>query len=156
MPQLPENLIHLLHEYPVLAMQPVQWGELDLAYHVNNTVHARWSETGRIAYYLEFEPETFTQSTPAQGPILAKLKIKYIAPVFFPDRIWIGTRVVDIEEDRFSMETLLVSEQRVQVCALARATMVNYDYQQLAKCPMPADFAERVQRFEKAQLAQRQ
>ncbi len=153
MPAIPSALTKYLAPYPVVTMQPVQWGELDIAHHVNNTVHARWAETGRIAYYQEFDPETFGKGTPDSGPILAKLQIRYFAPVFFPDNIWIGTKVIDLQEERFAMETILVSENRIQTCAKARAEMVNYDFRSLRKAAMPTDFAERVQAFESARLS---
>lgn len=152
---VPPALQSVFREYPVVVHQPVQWGELDIAYHVNNTVHARWSETGRVAYFLEFAPEAFTQLEPTEGPILAKLSLKYIAPIFFPDTIWIGTRVTDLLEDRYTMESLLVSEKSSRACALIKAVLVNYDYRALKKIPLPENFAADVQAFEAQVLAQR-
>jgi len=152
---LPTDLFPLFHDYPVVVPQPVQWGELDLAHHVNNTVHARWSETGRVAYYLEYQPSAFTHELAKEGPILAKLKLKYIAPIFFPDTIWIGTRVVDIEADRYTMETLLVSQNSARPCALIEAVLVNYDYRALKKIDLPANFADSIATFERRALAAR-
>jgi acyl-CoA thioester hydrolase len=151
----PPALAPAFRDYPVVVHQPVQWGELDIAYHVNNTVHARWSETGRVAYFLEYQPEAFTSHELTEGPILAKLQLKYIAPIFFPDTIWIGTRIIDLLEDRYTMESLLVSEKNQRPCALIKAVLVNYDYRTQRKIDLPENFVEEVQAFEARLLAER-
>ncbi len=151
----PESLSLVFRDYPVVVHQPVQWGELDIAYHVNNTVHARWSETGRVAYFLEYQPDAFTRHELTEGPILAKLQLKYIAPIFFPDTIWIGTRVIDLLDDRYTMESLLVSEKNERPCALIKAMLVNYDYRALRKIDLPDRFAADIQAFEARMLHHR-
>ncbi len=41
-----------LSEFQVVTELPVQWGDQDAFQHVNNTVHLRWYESGRIDYLM--------------------------------------------------------------------------------------------------------
>ena len=41
----------LLAEFPVVIVQPVQWGEQDPLGHVNHVTYLRWYESARIAYF---------------------------------------------------------------------------------------------------------
>ena len=55
---------HGLARYPVVITFPVAWGEMDAFQHVNNTVYARWAESGRMAY---FDRLKLTERKDAEG-----------------------------------------------------------------------------------------
>ncbi|WNJ21362.1 thioesterase family protein [Pontibacter sp. G13] len=137
-----------LEEFPHQIHVAVQWGDMDAARHVNNTVYALWAETARVGYLQEFDPGAMADQNRTTGPVLGSLTCKYMFPVTFPDMIWIGTRLVEIKEDRFTMECFMFSESYQRAAAFLKATCVNFDFSTNSKAPLPDDFAERVHTFE--------
>src|SRR5436309_10393935 len=99
----------LVKGYPVVVRQAVVWGEMDAYQHVNNTVYFRYFENARLEYFrrmgwFEFEEET------GIGPILASTQARFRKPLAYPDTIAIAARAVDVGEDRFTLEHIIVSE----------------------------------------------
>ena len=45
-----------LHGFPVRVNIDVQWGEMDLAGHVNNVIYLKWFEHARVAYLDRLAP----------------------------------------------------------------------------------------------------
>ena len=118
---------------------PLIWGDMDAFGHLNNVMYFRYFESARIAY---FENRGFTMSgKPGSiGPILADTQCRFRVPLVFPDRLHIGTRIVDLGKDRFTMEYTMVSENAETVAAVNRATIVSFDYDRGKKAPLPDDW----------------
>ncbi|MEL6630073.1 MAG: thioesterase family protein [Bacteroidota bacterium] len=132
----------LLQDYPVLAFRQVNWGDMDAARHVNNTVYLRWAEVGRSAF-LDQAVSSWNESRPPHiGPVLAKLKCKYIYPIRYPDTVWIGTRVIERMPDRVVFENLVVSSTHQRVAAKIQAQMVMFDFKENKKAPITDAFWE--------------
>ncbi len=98
------------HQLPIT----VQWGEMDVFAHVNNAAYVRWGESARISY---FEAINFSDSG-KYLPILGFQSLKYISPVAYPDRVSIGTRVDDIQSDRFVLLSHFFSEAQDRLVAI--------------------------------------
>ncbi|MEL6134158.1 MAG: thioesterase family protein [Bacteroidota bacterium] len=132
----------LLQEYPVHTFRQVNWGDMDAARHVNNTVYLRWAEVGRSAYLDEAIASWNETRSPHVGPVLAKLNCKYIFPIRYPDTVWIGTRPTERMEDRIVFENLVVSEQHHRVAAKIQAQMVMFHFEENKKAPITDSFWE--------------
>ena len=124
-----------LAAYPVRATIMVQWGDQDAFQHVNNVVYFRWFETARMKL---FERIGF-DGKDAVGPILASTSCRYKAPIHYPDELVIGTRVVDVGGDRFTMEMAIFSPRTGGIAATGEALIVAFDYSAQKKAPLPAD-----------------
>ena len=137
-----------LDDYPHLQKYPVQWGEMDAARHVNNLVYLRWAESGRIAYFnaVQINP-SFEKGT--IGPILGWQDCKYIFPVTFPDVIIVGTRTLEIKADRLILESGIFSEKHNRIAAISKQSIIPYDYTELKKVPIPENWINSIQSFEK-------
>ncbi|WP_217512647.1 acyl-CoA thioesterase [Vibrio metschnikovii] len=118
---------HLLADFPVITEIPVAWGEMDALQHVNNVVYFRYFETARIDYFKQVALMEETQST-GIGPVLSETQCRYKIPVTFPDTLLIGSRVVDIQSDRFTMEYLAVSKKIGKVTTTGSATVVMFNF----------------------------
>jgi acyl-CoA thioester hydrolase len=106
----------LLKEFPSIIELPVQWGEMDAAKHVNNSVYIRWGESARIAYFDRMNLDnSFTEQI---GPILGWQDCKYIFPVTYPDTISIGVKTVEIKYDRFFVECHMFSHKHQRLVAI--------------------------------------
>lgn len=153
MPDSAANL--LLKDYPVITERAVNWRDIDAALHVNNTKYLEWAETGRLDYFEKFFARTGGEFTEGIGPVIAKIQCKYIYPLSFPDRVLIGTRLLDVGAYRYILEGLIVSVEHQRVVAKARAKMVLFDFVAQKKAPLPTGFAEDSLAFEQAAFKER-
>lgn len=125
-----------LSEFPVHIDVNVQWGDMDAAQHVNNTVYLRWVESSRIEYFKRME-QGVSPEAGAAGFILGYQDCKYIFPVTFPDTVIIGVRLVKIANDRFFLQSHVFSKKHQRLAAISNQTIVTYDYSTLQKVAIP-------------------
>lgn len=137
----------LLKQCSVIMEIPVAWGEMDSLGHVNNTVYFRYFESVRMAYFQEMNLWNYMEET-GVGPILATTKCKFRIPLTYPDMVSVGTRVSKVEEDRFTMEYVVVSHQYRKVAAEGEGVIVSYDYRDKKKSPLPDELKRRIHRLE--------
>jgi acyl-CoA thioester hydrolase len=147
MPLDTSRIEHLLKAFPVVIEITVAWGEMDALKHVNNVVYFRYFESARIAYFDKLKYWEYMQRT-GMGPILASTKCRYMAPLTFPDRVFSGTRTLELGEDRFVMQHCLVSERLQKVAAEGEAVLVSYDYREQRKAPLPEDLRKGIVELE--------
>src|SRR5690242_19475240 len=93
----------LTRAFPVIVTQAVLWGEMDSYQHVNNVAYFRYFENARLEYirqvgWFEIEKQT------GIGPILASTQARFRRALTYPDTIHIGTRLVDLQDDRLTVE----------------------------------------------------
>lgn len=136
-----------LDGFPVVVELPVVWGEMDYFRHVNNTVFLRYFESVRIAYldrigFRQIEGEVEI------GPILASTHARFRRPLTYPDTVLVGARVVEIGEDRFTMEYRLVSKSAEAVAADGGGVLVAYDYRLGRKVQLPEQVRQAIHRLE--------
>jgi acyl-CoA thioester hydrolase len=128
----------LLKEFPSIIELPVQWGEMDAAKHVNNSVYIRWGESARIAYFDRMNLDnSFTEQI---GPILGWQDCKYIFPVTYPDTISIGVKTVEIKYDRFFVECHMFSHKHQRLVAINKNSIIAYDYHNFKKVELPEEW----------------
>ncbi|MEM6264328.1 MAG: thioesterase family protein [Bacteroidota bacterium] len=143
-----ETYEQFVSSYPIITKIPVQWGEMDLAGHVNNVVYCRYAESGRVAYCDEIEFADFTEKPGVIGPIAAEVRCKYVFPVTYPDTLHIGTRVTNLQEDRFVMWNGMFSEKYQRMAAICETLIVSYDYFEKRKVPIPQAVIDHIHRLE--------
>lgn len=138
---------NLLKSFPVIITIPVAWGEMDAFQHVNNVIYFKYFESVRIAYFERMDLMAFMQET-GIGPILASTQCKYKVPLTYPDTVSVGTRILTIEEDRFVMEYIVVSQNRNIVAAEGEGVIVSFDYRKGAKALLPDEVKRRIKTIE--------
>lgn len=122
-------------DYPFWVSLPIQWGQTNLYEQIPEHLLLQWVETGRIELLENLDLMTFDGSVP--GIILSKTAMEISSPFLYPDVVQIGTRVHEIGEDRFVLETVLYSEMNERVQARNLATLVLYDYKLGQKLQIP-------------------
>lgn len=125
-----------LQGFPAIIEIPVAWGEMDSFGHVNNIIYFRYFESGRLDYFEKIGYLDLVK-TEGIGPILASTQCRFRFPLTFPDTISVGTRVSDIQEDRFLMHYRVVSHTHNKVAADGEGLIVSYDYNKNQKTPIP-------------------
>jgi len=136
-----------LERYPVIIETPIAWGQMDAFRHLNNTTYFRFFESGRIAYFERLNFMEYMEET-GFGPILASTNCRFRIPLTYPDNVSIGTRVSTIEEDRFTMEYVVVSHKHQKVAADGSGLIVCFDYKENKKVPVPAEIRTRIEQLE--------
>lgn len=136
-----------LNKYKVLAKYKVQWGHMDAARHVNNTVYLKWAESSRIAYFEAMGMDTSFQGG-GVGPILGWLDCKYIFPMSFPDTAIVGARTIEKKEDRFIMECAIYSEAHQRISAISKQSIIPYNYNALKKEALPQEWISAIAKID--------
>lgn len=145
------NLRELLSDYPVVIEFPVSWSDMDAFGHVNNKMYFRYFEDARFAYFNSAGVADMSQvsGVPAGiAPVLAETSCRFKVPLFFPDTVAIGARVVDIAEDRFTVEHAVASEKMGLVVAEGKARVVTFDFSRQEKAPLPESWLRAIQAVE--------
>ena len=133
----------LLDGYPVVVEIPVAWGDMDAFQHVNNVVYFRYFESARIVYFREIDMLEVMDRT-GIGPILASTQCRFKIPLTYPDTVSVGTKVTEIQQDRFTMEHVLASQRLQKIAATGKSVLVSFDYRENKKAPIPAQVRERI------------
>jgi len=142
-----EAVNELLKGYPVVVVFPVAWGEMDSFQHVNNVVYFRYFENARIVYSQKLGLHDMRDRT-GIGPILGSASCKYKFPLTYPDTVSIGTKIVDIQEDRFTMKYVVVSHKHGKIAAEGDGVVVMYDYRAGTKTALPDEIRKNIAAME--------
>lgn len=138
------SIAEQLADYPVVEELPVVWGEMDAFQHVNNTVYFRYFETARLALFMKIGFEEHMKKT-GEGPILASTSCRFKRPLTYPDKVSVGTRVINIEKDRFTMLYRVVSHRLEALAADGEGLIVCFNYKSSTKCGLPDPIRARIE-----------
>ncbi|MBU2907545.1 acyl-CoA thioesterase [Arenibacter algicola] len=125
---------NISNSYVALEL-PVQWGDMDAAQHVNNTVYLRWIESARIEMFQKMHEGEFDSNRIV--PILAWQDCKYIFPVTYPDQVVISLDIIELLEDRVLCEGKIYSKKHKGIVAISQSLLMAYDMKELKKYPFP-------------------
>lgn len=137
----------LLEAYPVVIETPVAWGEMDSLQHVNNIIYFRYFESARMAYFDKLNLWDFMRET-GIGPILASTSCRFRIPLEYPDTVFAGARVENVEEDRFLMKYVVASRHHQKIAAEGEGLIVAYNYREKKKSHLPEEIKRRIQNLE--------
>ena len=137
----------LLRTFPVIFSQAVLWGEMDAYQHVNNVAYFRYFENGRLEYVRRAGWFEIEQAT-GIGPILASTQARYRRPLTYPDTIHIGTRLLEMKDDRFTVEHRIVSEALDDIATEGQGLIVSFHYESGKKAPLPDSLKDQIRALE--------
>jgi len=137
----------LLAGYPVEVRQAVVWGEMDSYRHVNNVVYFRYFENARLEYFRRLDWPAFEEET-GIGPILAATQARFRRALTYPDTIAITARLGTLDEDRFTIEHGIFSEQLGGLTTEGQGTVVAFHYLRGEKVAIPEELRRRIKELE--------
>jgi acyl-CoA thioester hydrolase len=137
----------LLAEFPVVVVQPVQWGEQDALGHVNHVTYFRWYESARIAYFLKIGLMDMHRHERI-GPILASVSNDYRRQINYPDTVHIGVKITRIGRSSLDMEHTIISGNDHALAAEGKSTLVVFDYQTNRSHAVPARIRHAIESLE--------
>jgi acyl-CoA thioester hydrolase len=135
----------MLERYRKINRFRVEFADVDMLRHVNNTTYLRWAETARSEYFYDVLGEHIGGRS---GMILAKMEVVYERPMFYREFVAIGARVSRIGTKSFDFEHEIWSEDRDERCARVTSTMVAMDYTANETVAVPTVWRERIAAFE--------
>ena len=106
--------------------------------HVNNVAYVRYAETSRIHYFRRLEravPREYKREWEALrgnkgvGLILRGIKVEFLLPLGFPDRLMLGHRVERFEgEEGIGLRCVVLSQRWQRPAARMEEDVPTYDY----------------------------
>ena len=124
-------------QYPYWFSIPIQWGQTNVHEHVPADLILQWVESGRVPLLEALDLLTFDGKKP--GVILGKTELSIFEPCNHPDLMHIGTRISDIGQHTFSLETIIFSDRDQRIKAQNLAVLVLYDYAHNCKMDISPD-----------------
>jgi acyl-CoA thioester hydrolase len=137
-----------LSEFPVIVSLPVLWGDQDSFGHVNNVVHIRWFESGRVAYMAQAGFPIVRPEAGGYGPILASITCHYRRQLSFPDTVLVGSRVTRFGRTSMTVEHAVYSQSLAALAADGQSIVVMFDYAAGKSIPVPAEVRAAIERLE--------
>jgi acyl-CoA thioester hydrolase len=114
----------------------VRFRDVDAFGHVNNAVVSTYVEQARVRYLQEILDVDPVGNMPL---ILAMIKVDYVTPIFWGDRVEVGSRVDWIGRTSLAMSHRLKAGEDREL-ARAASVLVAYDYEQARPMPVPDDW----------------
>ena len=120
-----------LADYPHRVTESVRFSETDQMGHVNNTVFGIYFEVGRSSYFSDhgfYKQDKVTL-------VIVKTEIQFRSMIYWPGSIEIGSRVTGSGRSSFTMDQILLQEERE--VGSATSTMVVIDSKTHKATPIP-------------------
>lgn len=133
-----------LENFAVTYEQKVAWGDMDAFAHVNNVLYYRYIESARIEYFNHLNIFAHHVNT-----VVASSQCQYLKPVFYPDTLYIGARVVELRNSAFRMEYHLFSQAQNTLVAKGEAVVVCVDQVEMKKTNIPEQIRDAIIALEK-------
>ena len=137
----------LLRSFPVVAEIPVICGDMDSFQHVNNVIYFRYFESARIQYFEAVGLMDIVEKL-GVGPILGSTSCRYRTPLTYPDTVYVGAKITEMHEKRFTMEYLIVSEQHPETVAEGSGVVICYNYQKNQSTQIPEVVHHAIEKLE--------
>ena len=129
--------------YPIHIQQDVIWGDMDSYQHINNAVYFRYFEDARMAYFEKLGVNTYMAEHNI-GPILASTTANFKAPLSYPDKLSIATRISDIHSKKLTMDYIVYSHSLDTIAATGSGLVVYFDYTLNHSCEIPQTIVKQI------------
>ena len=126
----------------------VRYADLDPQQHVNNAAVVTYIESARMGYYQAvgiWDGRTFGSF----GMVVANLHIDYLSPIRFGQSVRVGLGVRHLGNKSMRFRFRVEDGTSGQAIARGEVVMVAYDPQSERSIPIPAEWREKINTFEK-------
>ena len=125
----------------------VRFKDLDVFGHVNNGVIFTYVEMARIRYLVDLGLRSAHANWQGIAFILAHINCDFRRPIFFEERVEVGTRVSEIKRSSFRLEHRI--EANGELAAEGYGILVHFDYAANHSIPVPPDMRVKIAEYEK-------
>jgi acyl-CoA thioester hydrolase len=129
-------------DFPVLRPQPTRWHDNDHYGHINNVVYYAFFDTAVNGYLIE-AAGTDIRELSAIG-LVVETGCRYLAPLSFPDQLWIGLAVERLGERSITYQLAVFRGDEVEPSAVGRFVHVYVDRSTGSSTPVPGQIRDAV------------
>jgi acyl-CoA thioester hydrolase len=143
-----------VNQFPFRSPAKVRFCETDANGHMSHVTTIIYMEQARTEFMnglglfdrerMEAEGKTF---------VLASQSVNYRSQAYFNDQLDTYLRVSRIGSSSLDMEYVILNRKKQTIVSTGTSTMVYFDVRSQKSTPLPADLAERIQKFETELLA---
>lgn len=124
-----------LSDFPIHSYDKVRYGDCDPQGHVNNAVFTTFLETGRCDLFAAVR----SADAPADAIfVIARLELDYVAEIFWPGRVEIGTATAKLGNSSVHIEQAVFQGEKL--VARAKSVLVHLSAE---RRPAPLSEAQR-------------
>jgi len=120
--------------------------DLDVYAHVNNSVFFTYIETARIRYMVDVGIRSPQLKSQELAFILAHINCDFKRPIFYQQRVEVGTRITEIKRTSLRLEHRIETDG--QLAATGYGVVVQYDYARQESVPFTQNMRQKVELFE--------
>ena len=135
----------VLNDYKLKETIKILWADMDAYGHVNSAKYFTYFEAARIKYYENLNLLVYFKNNDLFA-VVSQADCTYMTPLTFPDKITIGSRVVDIFDDYFTMEYYITGSKGLS--AFGEAEITLFDPINKKKIKIPQEVKNRINEFE--------
>jgi acyl-CoA thioester hydrolase len=122
-------------DFAVLRSQPTRWHDNDHYGHVNNVVHHAYFDTAVNGYLMDATGADIRELD-AIG-LVVETGCRYLAPVSFPDQLWVGLAVERLGSSSITYRLGLFREDEDEPAAVGRFVHVYVERATRRTAPIP-------------------
>ncbi len=141
--EFPAAVTDFFVDFRTISKIPVQWGDMDAFGHVNNVVFIRWFECARLEL-LNLHHEDNMQPGGHVGGILASINCDFKSQLYFPDTVYVGTKVEQLGRTNLHLRHVVFSEKLGSVAASGKSILVIFDYKKGEAIPIPEGLRKKI------------
>ncbi len=135
-------------EYPFYHPITIRYADLDPQGHVNNATVLTYLESARLGYYEQVGIWN-RHSGETTGMVVAHIDIDYLSPIFLNQQIHVGLRAARMGNKSLTFEFQVETISDTRLLVRGKAVMVAYDNRSEQSIPIPTDWREKINKFEK-------
>lgn len=124
----------------------VRFKDIDSFGHVNNAVIITYFETARVHYLVELDLRPVRANLLDLAFILAHLSCDFKSPIFYGQKVTVGSRITQINRSSLRLEHRLEADD--QLAAEGYCILVHYDYSQQRSVPISPQMRALIEAFE--------
>lgn len=130
------------HVYPI----DVRFRDIDALGHVNNATVLTYVETARVPYIVAVGIRSPRAGIGDIAFIVAHINCDFRRPIFFGQRVEVGTRIVNIGRTSLRLEHRIEADG--ELAAAGFCILVHYDYAANSSIPVTPEMIAKIETFE--------
>lgn len=129
----------------------LRFNDIDILGHMNNTRYFSLYDTGKARY---FETVHGVEDWRKVEAVIANINCTYVAPIFFGEKISVGTRCLWLGEKSFCLQQILFDDKG-EVRSVCETVMVSFDPEKKHSVVLPDHWRDAFTGYETSEISSR-
>jgi acyl-CoA thioester hydrolase len=141
---MPRLEIPLPEKYIFSTQIPIRIGDINRAAHLSHVNLVQILEEARARFVTHLGYKDEFNISQGKGFILADLQVIFEGQSYYGQVLQIEIGVTDIQEKSFGLVYLITNSENKSRVAIARTTILTFDYQMQKVIPLPEDLRKQL------------